>query len=115
MKSQTLDNSKTHLARPVAPEDLRRGMYVALLNEIDEFPSFLWCCDSQLLPAESPVCINFLPRRPGYPLRVVEVCLPFVLVDQPQGERFSLDVRQCHLARLKKRFARKAWQIRRRK
>ena len=111
MKNQTLNNSNTHLARSVGPEDLRRGAYVALLNETYEFPSFLWCCDSPALAIDETVRVRFRPLRPGYPLRVVEICLPFVLVDQPQGGRFSLDVRQCQLVVLKKRFAKSAWKI----
>ena len=31
------------LSKTLAPEDLRRGLYVTLLNEVHEIPSFFWC------------------------------------------------------------------------
>jgi hypothetical protein len=97
------------LAKALAPEEIRRGDYVTPLEEIAEWPSFFWCVDSTLLPCDKPVRIRFKPSCGGVPLRVMDVCLPFVLVKLPRGDRRTLDVRKCQVARLGESYARAAW------
>ena len=45
MKATITNDQHTSVARAVHPEDLKCGDYVAVLNDIEEFPSFLWGCD----------------------------------------------------------------------
>jgi hypothetical protein len=97
------------LAKALAPEDIRRGDFVSLLNVTYELPSYFWDADATTLPRDEPVRIRFVPECGGVPLRVKSVCLPFVLVKTPQGERCTLDVRRCRLARLDRRYAADAW------
>ena len=52
------------LARIVAPEDLCADDYVAILNELREYASFLWHCDSYALPPHEPVPHEVLLDRP---------------------------------------------------
>ncbi len=102
--------TSTTLARPIAPDDLRRGEYVAVLHEVAEVPSFFWCCDSGLLNPHEPVSITYRPlSKDRVPLKVIALCLPFVLVEHPDGEHRTLDIRGCQLARLDKEYARVAW------
>jgi len=108
MKTQTIPNEVT-LARLVAAEDLSCGDFVAVLNEIVEFPSFLWQCDSQTTPLDEPVRILWRSSDNGLPLRVKELCLPFVFVTRPVGRHLSLDIRQCQLVRLDRRYAKRVW------
>lgn len=97
------------LAKALAPEEIRPGDYVTLLDEIAELPSFFWCADAATLPYDEPVRIRFRPQGGGVPLKVQSVCLPFVLVKHPRGEWRTLDVRTCRLARLHRSYARSAW------
>jgi len=113
-KSQTQLEKGTHradttLAKALAPEDICVGDYVALLHEVDELPSFLWCADSTLAPREELVRIQLVPESGGVPLKVKSICLPYVLVKHPRGSRETLDVRRWKLARLDNHFARIAW------
>ena len=68
---------KPPLASPIAAEDLRRGLYVTVLNVIDQY--FPCCFD---LPRRTdPVNIRMLPGEEAQPLRVVGVCPAVSLCD----------------------------------
>lgn len=107
--SQTDNPTALSLSRRVAPEDLSCGDYVAVLNEVYEYPSFLWCCDTQLTAPSDTVAVRFCALGAGYPLRVKGLCLPFVFVKLPSREHRTLDIRQVELVRLDRDYARGAW------
>lgn len=77
----------------IAPEDITIGAHIVILQQIHEYPSFLWCGESTLFKPEQPVRITMLPCEPE-PLRVRAICLPYVLVKSPRGERRMIDVRE---------------------
>jgi hypothetical protein len=108
LEQQSSKKSST-LAKPLAPEEIRCGDYVTPLEEIAEWPSFFWCDELYQQSREQPIRIRMRPSWGGVPLRVVQVCLPFVLVKQPCGSGRTLDVRKVRIARLAKRYARAAW------
>lgn len=90
--------------RPLAPEEIRPGMHVCVTHEVDErLPYF----DLEDLRSCAPQTVRFvrLPTEPSLPLRVVAVCLPFVLAERPDGKQEMLDVRLRRVARLTGRFA----------
>ena len=97
------------LAKALAPEDVRAGDFVAVLDEVFEAPSFFWCDDGALMPREEVVRIRYMPTAEAVPLKVKGVCLPYVLVKPPRGGKRTLDVRKVRLARLDRRYARAAW------
>jgi len=100
----------TSLAQRVAPDDLRRGEYVAVLHEVCELPSFLWCCDSGVRAPDQVVEITYRPLpEDREPLKIVALCLPFVFVRRPNGEHRTLDIRGCSLARLDQEYAKAVW------
>ena len=101
--------SETHVGRTLAPEDLQPGDLVSLLTEILELPSFLWGHDSQLLAPHEPVRMPWRPNDAGMPLRVEEICLPFVFVKTPNGGQRILDVRRHQLVRLSADYANNVW------
>lgn len=101
---ETQKKDSATLAKPLAPEEIRAGDYVSPLYVIYEVPSFFWCCDSNLQRRDELVRLCCLPQAGGAPLKVISVCLPFVLVKLPGGERQSLDVRKVRLARLDARL-----------
>jgi hypothetical protein len=97
---------ETSLAASIAAEDLRAGQDVAVLNETFEFPSFLWDCDSATTSRQDVVRVQCAARNSGTPLRIRAVCLPFVFVTAPNGERRVIDIRLAQLVRLDPGYAR---------
>ena len=104
MKAKTATIEPT-LAASVAGEDLRVGDDVAVLNEIHEFPSFLWDCETARLAPDDVVRIQCAGRDAGMPLRVKAICLPFVFLKTPAGEHRTVDIRTVQLVRLNPRYA----------
>lgn len=96
------------LAKALAPEEIRPGDYVTLLHVVYELPSYLWFDDAAMSPRDQLVRIQCVPEFGGVPLKVKSVCLPYVLVKHPTGQRQTLDVRRAKLARLNKAFAKVA-------
>jgi hypothetical protein len=95
------------VARPLAPEDIRRGRYIAVLTVGVEF--FPFWNDEPWQPAKVRR-IDLLPGpEGGTPLRVKEVCLPYVLVEHPDGNHRTLDVRRFRLGELSERFGERAF------
>jgi hypothetical protein len=95
------------LARPLAPEDIRRNTYVAVLTAIVEF--FPFWQDEPWRPAKVRR-LDLLPGPDGgTPLRVKEVCLPYILVEHPGGQHRTLDVRRFRLGQLSQRYGERAF------
>ena len=108
METTTEANYQTTVAARVAGEDIKRGDYVTVLNEIVELPSFLWCCGGTL-PADEAVRIRYMPSDAGEPFKVVDVCLPFVYTKGPKGGMTTFDTRQNQLVRLDPDSGRRVW------
>ena len=111
MNTQITCQTDTNLARPIAPEDLNRGDYVAVLSEITEFPSFLWFDELPSHSPHEPVRVQWQGRFDESPLRVKDLCLPYVFVKSAHGRYETLDVRQYRLARLSPRYAKRVWKL----
>jgi hypothetical protein len=88
------------VARPVAPEDIRNGEFIAVLEVIAERVPGCWCD----VDAFQPLKARRFVRLP----QVLGVCLPFVFVRQHDGDLRTLDVRRLRFARLEKAYARRA-------
>jgi hypothetical protein len=112
MPTHTSTADDTALAASVAPEDLRRGDYVAVLNEIFELPSWLWC--DSMTPDEEPVRIKYCATDAGMPLKIKAICLPFVFTKSADRQLQTFDVRQVQLVRLDRRYAKTVWKTLRR-
>ncbi len=104
-------NGGCSLAKPLAPEEIRLGDFVSPLHVFYDLPSFFWCNDAATQPREQLVRLCYLPESGGVPLKVISVCLPFVLVKQPSGSRQTLDIRKVRLARLDAKYAKAAWKL----
>ena len=109
MKSHAATTDESLAARSLPPEDLKRGDFVAVLHEIDEWPSFFWHADPQILRPDEPVRLVRHPDDGGTPLKVRAICLPFVFVKTPVGQQRVLDVRRHRLVRLSDKYARTVW------
>jgi hypothetical protein len=103
---------ETNSIKLAAPEDLEPGQYVAILDELREY---LTCEPLQGPSATSRVLqLRWLPDEDEAPLRVIDVCVPFLLVRRPDGRHRTLDLRRYRLARLTPAFGREVFrQLRR--
>ena len=99
----------TSVAARVAGEDIKQDDYITVLNDVVEFPSFLWAASDSRLPPEEPVRVTFQPGHAGYPYRVITVCLPFVYAKRPKGGMEIFDTRTEQLVRLAPHSGRAVW------
>jgi len=93
---------------PGAPEDLRPGEYISVLQVLHEECS-LFSTDERFWERREPRRMYYLPGTIK-PLRIVSVCLPYVLVEKPGGQHKTLDARRYRLARLTEQFGRAAFE-----
>ena len=100
MKLATEISSDTTVAATLAPEDVARGEFVALLNITYELPTYMWDAAQALLPVDELVRLQMIPSDAGTPLRVFGICLPFVYVKNAAGELTTLDLRRQQIVRL---------------
>lgn len=101
-------HAKFRTARPAAPEDLRAGQYIAVTRVmLEDTPLF---CD-RALGRDMPVMRAWLmPGCAGDPMRIVSICLPFVLVETPERRCRTLDLRRWQIVRLPKGYGRTAFE-----
>lgn len=108
-----MEETRLDVTRPLAPEDLEAGQFVAVLQR---FKEFIWPCAAfDVSGAVRTIRYRELPEETDTPLKIVEVCLPFVLVRKPDGSHLSIDTRQVQLTRVSDRFGRKCFKRLRRK
>lgn len=100
MNTKATTTAEMTLAKTLAPEDVCRGDYVTILTQVCEYPSYFWNCPSQYLDASEVVSIQYRPPESGMPMKVIDICLPFVFVKPLQAKPQTLDVRSCHLAKM---------------
>ena len=108
MKTRLPELESSTIAATVAPEDLRRGDFIAVLSEIVELPSFLWT-ESLLGGRSELVRLRRLPTEDRVPLKIKAICLPFVFVKLPSGGFQTIDVRLASLVRLENGYAKTVW------
>jgi hypothetical protein len=106
-------NASETTARAIAPEDIKVGSYLAVLNIVGEYLP-LSCADAAWNRSVELVRVLWLPWGPGpigsgEPLKVKAVCLPFVLVRTIKGELRTLDVRRYRFAQLNDGYGRKVF------
>lgn len=101
------DTQTRTLAKALAPEDIRPNHYVALLYVVDDYVSCGDIAEGSWRQVE-PTRVRTVPPYTPPPMKVIEVCLPYVLVKEADGDVRTLDVRRYHLARVTSRFGRTA-------
>ncbi len=103
--SEKIKTNGRIMARETAPEDIRSGHFIAAL-----YFNFEVLSDSAVEESAwrqpRPVPVQCLPPATGHPLRVIDVCLPFVLARDVDGDLRTIDTRRWRLARVTKRFGR---------
>jgi hypothetical protein len=109
MKLPTEAAPQTTVAARVAGEDICTGDFVAVLSEIAELPSYLWCGSADMLPVDELVRIRYVPHEARRPFKVFAVCLPFVYVKPPRDNLLCFDTRKQQLVRLDSANAKVVW------
>ncbi|MGP1310525.1 MAG: hypothetical protein ACTS27_10040 [Phycisphaerales bacterium] len=98
---------KVTAASSLAPEDVRPGMYVAVLREKHDHECAIeW--KSEFHAGRKSVryrCVDIPEPSENQPVFVEAVCVPFVLVRGSGDASRVLDLRRVDLIRLKKAFA----------
>jgi len=98
---------KIEFSRPVAPEDLRIGDYVAVLSIRREYLPSVCAGDTEFRPVR-PYRVELSDWCDGEPLRIVAVCLPFAAARSPLGRVQWLNLRSDTLVRLSRAYGRTA-------
>lgn len=92
------------LARVLAPDDFAPGIFITVLRVRNEyFPCGIF---SEVNEDTRPVQVQMMPWNDEQlgTMRVIEFCLPFVLVRKPTGDTITLDTRQYQFAQLSDTF-----------
>lgn len=101
-----MSTKRVKTIRSVAPEDIRVDSFVTVTEEILELSV---CQLDQTLHRADPIRIAWRSDEAGTPLRVVDVCLPFLLVKDPVDGHRTIDLRRQRIVRLANRFGRAAY------
>jgi hypothetical protein len=104
-KSKVRAEAMPTAARQLAPDDVQPGLYVAVLQLVGQYMPMQ--CDSTLHPRTEPVDVLWVPWWSNEPLKVLEVCTPFVLARRADRSCRMLDLRRHRLARLDAGYARR--------
>jgi len=90
------------LSRPLAPEDVGIGDYVVVTH--DTVQVLMENCLPGATQALQLARVRYIPYRAGWPYRVVSVCVPFVIVQDFEGDVEHLDLRQHSISRVDKHY-----------
>ncbi len=96
-------------AHPVAAEDLRIGDFITVVEVDMQYMPF--SCDDAFDPPRRAARLAYLPDNAGWPLKVVTIGLPFVLVRWPSGRHGVVDLRTDRIVRLASTFGNKAFAL----
>ena len=90
----------------IGPEDVREGDFVTVTHITYEFFDYCDTATTRKIAIQRATAMHY---DAGQPMKVVGVCLPFVLVKHPDQRCCALDMRRHSLARLSEAFGRRAF------
>ena len=96
------------VSRRIAPEDLKRGEYIAVACIVHYYYLPSEVAEARWARPE-PIPFPCIDCASGEALKVVAVCLPFVLALDCDGDKRTLDVRCHRLVRLSEEYGREAF------
>ncbi len=100
--------NELNIVRILRPEDIREGMFVAVLYEtIEVYPPNWW--DPPPGTSPRPVRLACSACADGEARRVMSICLPFVQVEDARGDLAALDVRRHALVELAEMYGLEAF------
>lgn len=98
--------AQTTLARSLAPEDIQVGNFVMVLHRQSQV-MMSKCTDSET-PEVVVIPVVTRPAYPELPAKVIDICLPFVVVRRESKKTEIIDTRSERLARVPEQFAKAA-------
>ncbi|QNN21693.1 hypothetical protein HED60_05230 [Planctomycetales bacterium ZRK34] len=93
--------------RLIGPEDIKVGQYVTVAHETVELLRYDNSVPTQ--PVLETMSVQVRHCGAGWPMKVAAVSQPYVLVTDPRGRSFSVDLRRYRLARLPRKFGKAAF------
>lgn len=89
----------------LSPDDVAIGDYITITHMTYELipPP---CGDSWNKTIE-PSRVTILHHDAGRPLKVIEVCIPFILTRDANGQHEPVDLRRCRIARLSQKYGKR--------
>ncbi len=99
--------TKVKTSQSVGPEDVRVGDYLTTTRVTVEFLPDV--CDPYRGRTVEPMRCDIMPWCAGTPMRVEAVCVPFVYVRTPSGDREAIDLRRYSVVRLAPTYGQKAF------
>lgn len=114
MSTESKTNQQPAAARLLAPEEVRAGDYICVMKVLQEYMPF-WAIFEESWEKPELIRLTWMPAESGTPLKVIEVCIPFVLVQQVDGSHKTLDLRRHGVGRLSERFGSRAFKRLRKK
>lgn len=97
--------TQTQISKWLSPEDINIGDYITVTHMTYEL--IVLGCEQPWNDRIEPKPVTILHHEAGKPLKVIELCLPFVLVKDAKGQHAPLDLRRCRIARLTERYGKK--------
>jgi len=97
---------ETALARSLAPEDIKAGIYVMTLHRQNQI--MMGKCSEIGDPEVVVIQVVTRPIWTELPGKVIAVCLPYVVIERAPSKTEVLDTRNDRLARVSKGFAKAA-------
>lgn len=99
--------SPQQMARRLAPEDILPGQFVAVHRQKGQL---VWLsCDSVTSPQAQVLEVDYIPDHAGRPLKVKQVCLPYVQVKTPRRKLRMIDTRMVQLVELSPAYGKAVW------
>jgi hypothetical protein len=99
-------SDKSTLARPIAPEDIKVGTYVMTLHRCYQIP--MSKCSVIGDPEIVIIPVVMRPFFTELPSKVVQVCLPYIVVERENRKTDIIDTRAEMLALVSNEFGKKA-------
>lgn len=106
-----LSKPLSRTSRLIGPEDLRPGQYVTVAEHTYQLlytPDEYGCAGGVATEPRIARVVGWAEGA-GWPLRVVEVCLPYAFAVNAQGTHVALDLRRHRLSRLSGAYGRAAF------
>src|SRR5262245_59639773 len=102
------EKTRELFSRLLAPEEVCAGDYVCVHRILYEFPAFFFC-DYEAWQDRDVLRCTMLPTGGGVPLKVIEVCVPFILVENYDGTHQTLDLRRYCIARVSEKYGERSF------
>ena len=100
-------HSPRNVARPLSPEDITADMFITVHYYMIELINF--GCSSNDFEPPRQFLTKWLPFDDPQTFKVVDVCLPFILIEQPNRKQRMVDVRRYRFVQISTSIGKHVW------